>query len=216
MAAGRLECSGRASAVSPAPRAPPARAPAAADGADAGTAPPPAPSHPEWPRDVTCMVEVEAAKGEPKAPIPFSRLARGLVGPDPNGHWPAAIVATRDPRAIGLSRANSLPAGFRWAYAAAYFSDPVRLEGAVQLDGSADAVATAAATWRATVTHAAKDPFLALAGLDGVLEGLVIEQDGTRVRFSLPLTVRQVRAALIMLEMQAEGIDQQILRKRER
>jgi hypothetical protein len=189
---------------------PPAAAP------DAGTAAPAAPGHPEWPRDVTCMVEAAPKKGKPNAPVPFGRLVRGLIGPDPGGHWPATIIATRDPRAIGLSRAEALPAGFRWAYAAVYFSEPMRLDGAVQLDGTAEQVAAVAAEWRAMISRAAADPFLALAGLDGVLDGLVIEQDGTRVRFSLPLTGRQIQAALIMLEMQADGVDRQILRKRAR
>jgi hypothetical protein len=197
---------------------PPAAASASEDSAapDAGAAAPAAPSHPEWPRDVTCMVEAAPKKGRPNAPVPFGPLVRGLIAPDPGGHWPAMIIATRDPRAIGLSRAEALPAGFRWAYAAATFSDPMRLDGAVQLDGTAVEVAAVAAEWRAMIARAAADPFLALAGLDGVLDALVIEQDGTRVRFSLPLTGRQIQAALIMLEMQAEGVDRQILRKRAR
>jgi hypothetical protein len=181
---------------------------------DAGAEKAAAPSHPEWPRDVTCMVEAAPKKGKPKTPVPFGPLVRGLIGPDQGGHWPAMIVATRDPRAVGLSRAEALPAGFRWAYAAAFFSEPMRLDGAVQLGGTEVEVKAIAAEWRAMITRAAADPFLALAGLDGVLDGLAIEQDGTRVRFSLPLTGRQIQAALIMLEMQAEGVDRQILRKK--
>lgn len=205
---------GRVLAVTPEPPADAAGSPIEAP--DAGAEAIAAPTHPEWPRAVTCMVDVGEKKRKKDAPPPFGQLVRGLVGPDAGGHWPAAILATRDPRAIGLPRPDALPAAFLWAYAAAYFSEPTRIEGAVQLDGTDEQVAAVKESWRAMIAGAAKDPFLRLAGLDGTLDGLAIAQDGSRIRFTLPLTGRQIQAALIMLEMQAGGIDAQILRKRAR
>jgi hypothetical protein len=191
----------------------PADAPAAAaPRPDAGAAEPAAPSHPEWPPEVSCMAQIAPQKkGKKNAELPFGPLVRALVGPDAAGHWPSMIIATRDPRAIGLSRAEALPAGFRWAYAAVHFSEPLRVEGAVQLDGTTEQVAAVAAGWREMLARVAADPFLALAGLDGILDDLAIEPDGSRIHFTLPLKGRQIQAALIMLQMQAEGVDRQIL-----
>ena len=190
--------------------------PEAAPPADAAGLPPAAKpkGHPEWPKDVTCLTAVQAPKFKPGSTFPLALLVRSLIGPDARGHWPALVIATHDPRALGLPRNNSMPAKFVWAFAEVRFSEPMRAEGFVEMAGTKEQVEAVAAQWRATIAAAGADPLLALAGLSGVVDKMKIETNEHRIEFSLPLTSRQIQAALIMLEMQAGSVDQLIERKR--
>ena len=107
-----------------------------------------------------------------------------------------------------------MPAKFVWAFAEVRFSEPMRAEGFVEMAGTKEQVEAVAAQWRATIAAAGADPLLALAGLSGVVDKMKIETNEHRIEFSLPLTSRQIQAALIMLEMQAGSVDQLIERKR--
>jgi hypothetical protein len=153
------------------------------------------------------------------APIPgvkpaLTELARAHLGPDPEGHWPVAMLATRDPRAVGLGASTDLPVRFRYAVAYAYFSDPVRIEGRVSFHGRTEEVAGMAAMWRRMVRDAGADPFLRIAGLGGVFDGLELEARGSEIRFQLPLTRSQIQAALLFIQLQGEALERRTLEKR--
>jgi hypothetical protein len=183
---------------------------------DAGPIAAKAKGHREWPKEVTCLVPAAPTKRKALAALPLGAVVRSLIGPDSGGHWPALVIATRDPRALGLPRSAQLQAKFLWAYAEVRFSEPMRVEGTVTLDGTGEQVEAVAAGWRSMLAAAGSDPLLALAGLNGLVGEVKLERDGDRIRFSLPLTSRQIQAALLMLEMQAGAVDRQILRKSKR
>jgi len=196
--------------------------PSAQDRADGGTpladagpesppAPPP-PSFPEWPTKVTCMTPAQAPPAGVRDP-PLGRLARTSLGPDAEGHWPVALLATLDPRAVGLYGDAGEQVRFRYAVARAYFSDPIRIEGRVVFSGRAEEVALVETTWRRMIRAASSDPFLALAGLRGVFERLELEAEGSEIRFTLPMTESQVQAALLFIQLQGEALEQRTLRK---
>jgi hypothetical protein len=189
--------------------------PAVADsGAPLPVALPP-PSFPEWPRQVTCMTRIDPPlSGEPDQTL--ARLARSSLGPDDEGHWPVALLATRDPRALGLHGATGLPARFRFAVARAYFSDPVRIEGRIVFGGRGEEVAQIEVVWRQMIRAARSDPFLAMAGLRGVFEGLELRSEGNEIHFTLTLSESQIQAALLFIQLQGAALEQRTLRKEKR
>jgi len=183
--------------------------------ADAGTTPPPAlptPSYPDWPRQVTCMTRVEPLPEDVRDP-PLGKLARSYLGPDDEGHWPVALLATQDPRAVGMTDIVGLPVRFRYAVARAYFTDPIRIEGRIVFSGRGEEVAHIEAAWRKMIRAARSDPFLAIAGLRGVFEGLKLESEGNEIRFQLPMTESQIQAALLFIQLQGDALEKRTLRK---
>lgn len=171
------------------------------------------PSFPDWPRQVACMApEHEAGPGSetPK----FTALVRSSLGPDPEGHWPAALIATNDPKAVGLSMGHELPVRFRWVIVKAFFSDPIRLQGVIRFDGTPEEVAAVEKMWRHMVIRASSDPFMAMAGLGHIFDKLEIEAKSDRIEFKLPMTESQVQASLLFLQLQAEALDDKIGRHR--
>jgi hypothetical protein len=190
-------------------------APTADGGADAGpSAEPelPPPSYPDWPRQVGCLTEVadEPVTGVQRT---LESIARSYLGPDPEGHWPVAMLATRDPRAVGLASSTDLPVRFRYALGYAYFSDPIRIEGRVRFDGRVEEIAVVETMWRKMIRQAASDPFLKIAGLRGVFEGLELESQGNEIRFTLPLTKAQIQAALLFIQLQGDALERRTLRR---
>jgi hypothetical protein len=173
----------------------------------------PRPSFPEWPRQVTCMTQ-QAGAITAGAKSPLTDLARAHLGPDPDGHWPVAMLATRDPRAVGLGSSTDLPVRFRYAVAYAFFSEPVRIEGRVRFHGRTEEVAEIATMWRRMIEGASADPFLRIAGLGGVFEGLELEAQGAEIRFELPLTRSQIQAALLFIQLQGEALERRTFQKK--
>jgi hypothetical protein len=170
-------------------------------------------SFPEWPRQVTCMTRVDPAAATGVRDQPLGRLARSSLGPDDEGHWPVALLATRDPRAVGMYGETAIPVRFRYAVARAYFTDPIRIEGRIVFSGRAEEVALVEASWRKMIGAARVDPFLAMAGLRGVFEGLELESQGSEIRFTLPMTESQIQAALLFIQLQGEALERRTLRK---
>jgi hypothetical protein len=171
------------------------------------------PSFPDWPRQVTCMTEATTplAAGVKR---PLTDLARAHLGPDSEGHWPVAMLATRDPRAVGLGASTGMPVRFRHAVAYAYFSEPIRIEGRVSFHGRTEEVAGMASMWRRMLKEASADPFLRIAGLGGVFDGLELEARGSEVHFVLPLSRSQIQAALLFIQLQGEALERRTLEKR--
>lgn len=196
--------------------------PATPPAADAGTASPdagsgdlpalPPPTYPAWPRRVTCMTELGRGETDVRDP-PLIHLARTSLGPDPEGHWPVALLVTRDPRAVGLGRNTDLPVRFRHAVARAYFSEPIRIEGTVAFDGRAEEVAAVEAAWRRMTRAASKDPFLAMSGLASIFAGLEIAARGNEIHFTLPMTEAQIQAALLFIQLQGEALERRTLQR---
>jgi hypothetical protein len=171
------------------------------------------PSFPRWPGQVGCLTAPEdSGRREPGESL--VDLARSRLSPDPEGHWPVALLTTSDPRAVGLGSGRQLPVGFRWASVKAYFSDPVRLEGEVQLDGSAGQVEALGRKWKSMARRAGGDPFLAMAGLGGVFDGLALRTVGQRIEFVLPLSESEVQAALLFIQIQGEALERRVRRAR--
>ncbi len=173
------------------------------------------PSFPDWPRQVACMTPGHEAG--PGADTPkFTALVRSNLGPDPEGHWPAAVIATNDPKAVGLSMGHELPVKFRWAILKAFFSDPIRIEGVIRFDGTPEEVAAVEKMWRHMLIRAGSDPFMAMAGLGHIFDKLEIDAKSDRIEFKLPLTESQVQASLLFLQLQSEALDAKIGRHRGR
>lgn len=182
---------------------------------DAGAVEPsllPPPTYPTWPRQVTCMTAIGRAEDGVRDP-PLVGLARTSLGPDPEGHWPVALLVTRDPRAVGLRGDTDLPVRFRYAVARAYFSDPIRIEGSVVFAGRAEEVAVVETAWRRMIRAARSDPFLAMSGLASVFEGFEISAHGNEIRFTLPMTEAQIQAALLFIQLQGEALERRTLKK---
>jgi hypothetical protein len=108
---------------------------------------------------------------------------------------------------------TAIPVRFRYAVARAYFTDPIRIEGRIVFSGRAEEVALVEASWRKMIGAARVDPFLAMAGLRGVFEGLELESQGSEIRFTLPMTESQIQAALLFIQLQGEALERRTLRK---
>ncbi len=174
--------------------------------------PPPAEA-PRWPDQVTCLVAPEAPALY--APEPhIDQLGLSHLRPDAAGHWPVALLATTDARALGLGLRRDKELMFRWALIKGIFSDPVRLEGTVYFEASVATLERLAGKWRNLAREAGADPLLAMVGLGGVFDRLEISVAENRVEFVLPLTSGQVQAALLFIQLQGEAIERRIERKR--
>lgn len=215
--------SGRVVAITHEPRKAIIQAPgsAAADAGPSMTArdagPPavkelPAPSFPDWPRQVACMGRTSPLKPDDELRM-FRDLAHSMISPDADGRWPAALIATRDPKAVGLIQGKGMEAGFRWAVVRARFSDPVRIEGKVRLDGTGEQLEAVASGWRKMISRAGADPFMKLAGLGHLFDELELEAVDDGVEFEIRLTESQIQAALMFLQLQGEQLDKMINRR---
>jgi len=171
-----------------------------------------APAHPGWPRQVACM-EPEVSAPEPATARPFRDLIRAQLRPDSDGHWPVAVIATNDPRAIGLAGVDRVPAVFRWAMVRAFFSDPIRLEGTIRLEGSAQNLSSIEQEWRSMIARAGADPFLRMAGLGHLFDRVEIGATETGIDFTMPMTESQIQASLLFLQLQGEQLDKMINRR---
>jgi len=183
---------------------------------DAGVEPSPklpAPTFPTWPRQVTCMTRVLPISTDDVRDPPLGKLARAHLEPDDEGHWPVALLATRDPRAVGLHNISGYSVRFRYAVARAYFTDPIHIRGRIVFSGRGEEVAHVETAWQRIIRAARSDPFLAMAGLRGVFEGLELESVGNEIRFDLPLTESQIQAALLFIQLQGEALEKRTLRK---
>ena len=177
-----------------------------AEGADAGPSGPGSSplladgTFPQWPEQLHCLTALPS--GETSAPPPAETTspsrdalltsARSYLAPDPQRHWPVAMLATNDPRAIGIgrNRGNSSPV-FLYAAARAYFVDPIRIEGEVHFRGSPEQIAGLASTWRRLALGATRNPFLAMAGLSNLFSDIKIEPSGTNIRLVMNATESQ-------------------------
>jgi hypothetical protein len=186
---------------------------------DAGSAPPPAPPAAEpapsrrFPDQVTCLTA--PAQGPLFAPAAdLTDLGLSHLRPDDGGHWPVALLATSDARALGLGFGRDPGLVFRFALVKGIFSDPVRIEGAIYIEAVPEALGALARKWREAARQARGDPLLGMVGLGGVFDGLRIEVAENRIEFALPLTSGQVQAALLFIQLQGEAIERRIERKR--
>jgi hypothetical protein len=190
----------------PAP-APPTGTPAPPTGAA------PTGAEPRWPEQVTCLVAPEVPPLY--APEPgVDRLGLSHLRPDAAGHWPVALLATTDARALGLGFQRDKGLQFRWALVKGIFSDPVRLEGTVYAEASAATLEGLARKWRTLAREAGADPLLAMVGLGSVFDRLEISVAENRIGFVLPLTAGQIQAALLFIQLQGEAIERRIERQR--
>lgn len=190
------------------------RGTAVPDGGPTPAKSPPAPhppSFPDWPRQVTCMTRLPAPEGPTGGR--FRDVVRSRIGPDAEGHWPVALIATRDPRAVGDLQVPGAETGFRWALVEAYFTDPVRLEGIVRLAGTPKQMRQVASGWKRMVARAGSDPIMKLAGLGHLFDELTLEPVDDGVKFRLELTESQIQAALLFLQLQGEQLDEMINRR---
>ncbi|HUT79056.1 MAG TPA: hypothetical protein VM285_15260 [Polyangia bacterium] len=193
------------------PVVPPAVAPTGPTGI-LSKEPPPDPQG-QWPRQVTCLVPPAAPPLFAPAPD-LEELGLSHLRPDAGGHWPVALLATTDARALGLGFRQDKGLNFRWALVRGIFSDPVRIEGTVYIEASAATLEGLARKWRNTAREAGADPLLAMVGLGSVFERLSISVAENRIEFALPLTAGQVQAALLFIQLQGEAIERRIERKR--
>jgi hypothetical protein len=169
---------------------------------------------PVWPRQVTCLSAKISGVESPKPPPPtgdgLKTLVNSTIAPNPEGHWPVAVLATSDPRAVGLGRRAGKQLQFEFAVVRAYFTNPVHIEGRFKFKGHEKEIAALADKWRAMAKKSSKDPFFAMAGLGRLFDGLVLEVIGDEMRFTMRLTEGQVRAALVFLELQGEALEKQL------
>ena len=147
------------------------------------------------------------------ADAPLERLARARLFPDEGGHWPVALLATRDPRAVGIGSHRHLSRAFSWAVVTARFGDPIRVEGIVRIERPRAELERLARGWERLARRAGEEPFLSMVGLGGVFDELEVAAEDNRVRFSLPLSSAEVRAALVFFQLQGESIERQIERR---
>ncbi len=194
--------------------------------ADAG--PPTAPvqkplpegTFPKWPQQVTCLAPPEKDKTEEKpkkAKTPPSKPEETLLerateqmAPDTEGHWPVALLSTKDPRAIGLSTRAAKRVGFEHAILRGYFADPVRIEGVIQFSGDPARLAALAAAWQKEATQAGNDPFLALAGVAAILKNMKITAMDNQIHIRLELQENQVLSTLLFLQLQGKVLERQL------
>ena len=169
-----------------------------------------------WPRQVQCIssknLEAELTRpGRSRSTNKKNnlvRLARSFLAPDKGGHWPVALFATRDPRAVGLGRHQKGRAvKFLFARARVYFSDPIRLEGEVHFSGPEKKIVALADQWQKIANITSADPFLAMAGLGNIFDKLLFKPTKNKIEFTLELNESKVRGALIFLQLQGEVLE---------
>jgi hypothetical protein len=172
-----------------------------------------------WPSQVTCLTfdstDVAGAKKEAWS-LDFEKkelldLARSFLVPDPNGHWPVALLATRDPGAVGLGfDESSARLRFKFAIVRAFFSEPLRLEGVVRFTGTEKEIEQVVLAWRSQAALFKSDPFFVLAGFGHLFDGLVLKREGSDIHFILPMTEGQAKAALLFLQLQGQALDRRL------
>lgn len=169
-------------------------------------------SFPNWPQQITCLSagtkkdlpEKPPAKTDP-VPQQLDKIAKGYLTPDSTGRWPVALLATSDPRSLGVGSRN-LGQGVTLEFIRlrGFFSNPIRIEGEIFLKGNPERIKTLAAIWKNMAIQSTRDPFLAMAGLAHLFDKLQMATTEDRIVFSVELTESQIRAALIFLQLQGE------------
>ncbi len=169
----------------------------------------------EWPSQVTCIKrsderDKDVEKKERNQTADLLTRARALITPDGEGHWPVAVLATRDPRAVGLGVRQGRRIGFRHAVVRGYFSDPVRIEGVLTFSGNPDEIEALAAGWRRDAERYARDFVLVMAGVSPLLKNLEITAAGNTITVSLKMREQEVLSTLLFLQLQGKSLEQQL------
>jgi hypothetical protein len=173
-------------------------------------------SHPKWPDQIECLSLKKSPKKKPDLtpegkPDGLLSFAGAFLEPDSGGHWPVALFATRDPRAVGLGpNKKNKPIRFLLAQARFYFTQPVRVQGEVYFSGPESRIVALGAHWQKIAAATSNDPFLAMAGLGRLFDKLSFAVSKNKIEFSLELTDNQVRAALIFLQLQGEVLERHL------
>jgi hypothetical protein len=168
---------------------------------------------PSWPRQVTCLTELQ--KGDKKKqkreePTGLIESARAHLAPDEEGHWPVALLATTDPRAVGLGSRLGQRLGFQLAVVRGYFTDPVRIEGVLTFKSDPARIEALANEWRQEAKRLSRDPFLALAGVSHLLENIEVRSEGTEISLILKMKEREVLSTLLFLQLQGKALERQL------
>jgi hypothetical protein len=171
----------------------------------------------KWPGQVECVSE-RTMRPESVSPLAsaapnekrLAKLATSFIAPDATGRWPVAVLATSDPRSLGLGRGRGKEVQFKHAMIRAFFSAPIRIEGEVLFSGSKTKIAALAGNWRRIAASVSKDPFFAIAGLSSLFDKLTVNAVDNKIVFSLTLTEGQARAALLFLQLQGEVLERHL------
>ncbi len=207
-----LVSSGRVLAVTHAPEVP-----ADADGGTGEKAALGPGAFPGWPSQVECIsarqqalkkVAKEEAGKETRQLI---KAAREFLVPDAEGHWPVMLLATQDPRTVGIGL-HRKELGFRLATVRIYFTDPIRIEGQALLSAEKEQIELYAKALHQTAAATNSDPFMALAGLSHIFNNLVLVPKEDRIEFTLTLSENRTRAALIFLQLQGAALERRLER----
>jgi hypothetical protein len=213
-----LVSSGRVLAVTHAPTPPPTAVGQKTTRKDGGAAEkmPIGPgSFPTWPRQVECISAQQqynkdrAEKAAAKRAEELIEAVHEYLVPDGDGHWPVVLLATRDPRTVGLGL-HSREIGFQLATVRIYFTNPIRIEGQAILSAEKDAIELFTEGLRRSASATSADPFMAMAGLPNLFKNLVLEPKQDRIEFSLTLTENQTKAALIFLQLQGAALERRL------
>jgi hypothetical protein len=213
-----LVSSGRVLAVTDAPTPPPTAVRQTAtdtDGGAAGRMPIGPGSFPTWPSQVECLsarqqtLEEKTKSAAVKRTDELLEAARGFLVPDRDGHWPVVLLATRDPRTVGLGL-HRKQIGFRLATVRIYFTNPIRIEGQAILSADKKTIELFAEGLRRSASATSADPFMAMAGLPNLFNNLVLEPKQDRIEFTLTLTENQTKAALIFLQLQGAALERRL------
>jgi hypothetical protein len=137
-------------------------------------------------------------------------LAKTMLSPDEEGHYPVAVLSTSDPVAVGLGSRLGKRLGFRHAAIRGYFTDPVRIEGTLTFQKGEQTVRALAEGWTRDAKAYASDPILALAGVSHLLRNIKIEAQGTTIHVFLTMTERQVLSTLLFLQLQGKALERQL------
>ncbi|MBN2801510.1 MAG: hypothetical protein JXR91_00295 [Deltaproteobacteria bacterium] len=159
---------------------------------------------PEWPKDVTCMRPRPKFKGDP-AKI-FNTLVRSLIGPDDENRWPVLVLGTRDPNAAGLYRYPNLAKVFKWAVVKGFFSDPIRITGEVQFDGTKEDMAEVERVVKILLAQG-EGRWVKLSGLGNISKRVTYSIKGNALYFTIPLTEAEVHISLILLKSYSQMIN---------
>jgi hypothetical protein len=178
-------------------------------------------SFPGWPSQVDCLsareqaVKNAARKASEKETEELIKSARGFLVPDQEGHWPVVLLATRDPRTVGIGL-HRKELGFQLATVRIYFTDPIRIEGQALLSAEKEQIELFAKALRQAASATNTDPFMALAGLSNIFTNLVLVPKQDRIEFTLTLSENQTRAALIFLQLQGAALERRLENQKSR
>jgi hypothetical protein len=161
------------------------------------------------PVQVSCIVAAEPKK-QKSGVSDITELAKEYLLPDAEGHFPVALLATSDPRAVGIGRRLGRRLGFNHAVIRGYFTEPVRIEGILSFSKDETGVQRLADMWMQEAKHYAADPLFALAGVSHLLRNLEIKADGTEITFSMMMRERQVISTLLFLQLQGKALERQL------